>query len=69
MINESASTNTSSALNCQSYTNNQDIMDILFQVTSGSVWDEFFVRSGNGNEGESSYDISKGKNSESGGIF
>ncbi|AJV60015.1 Ppr1p [Saccharomyces cerevisiae YJM1399] len=69
VINESVSTNTSSALNCQSYTNNQDIMDILFQVTSGSVWDEFFVRSGNGNEGESSYDFSKGKNSESGGIF
>ncbi|QHS74760.1 Ppr1p [Saccharomyces paradoxus] len=69
VINENVSTNISSAVNGQLNTNNQDIMDILFQVTSRSVWDEFFVRSGNGNEGESSYDFSNGNSSGSGGMF
>ncbi|CAI4034953.1 hypothetical protein SMKI_12G0900 [Saccharomyces mikatae IFO 1815] len=69
LMNESDPMNITSAVNNQFNSNNQDIMDILFQVTSGSVWDEFFVRSGNGNEGESSYDFSKGNNPGSSGIL
>ncbi|CAI4045724.1 Ppr1p SKDI_12G0700 [Saccharomyces kudriavzevii IFO 1802] len=65
VINDDDCMNSSSAVNTQLNNNNQDIMDILFQVTSGSVWDEFFVRSGNGNEGESSYEFSKVNNTGS----
>lgn len=65
VINDGDCMNSSSAVNNQLNNNNQDIMDILFQVTSGSVWDEFFVRSGNGNEGESSYEFGKVNNTGS----
>lgn len=66
-INDGDPLNIPPAVNNQMNSNNQDIMDILFQVTSGSVWDEFFVKSGNANEDD--YDFNKGSNAGSNGLI